>query len=213
MNIALYISGRSRLFDKWLVKQLQNNTENKIDVFCSFNEPYNEDKHSKIMNEIKPVSINWEEYILPDKWVNISHKHESTKPKNMCSMFYNNKRAFQLIEEYSRSSGIKYDLVVKFRPDIINNYLPNFLPINEGELYTPEDHVFGWPGINDMIALGSFNAMKIYSSMYDHIDEYINKGILFHPETMLRHHIDSQGLINNTFKYKYELDKERFFNL
>lgn len=209
MNIALYISGRSTLWDKWLVKQLKNNTDDKIDVFCSFNEPYKED--TKIMNEIKPVHINWEECIIPEEWLNVSYKHESTKPKNMCSMFYHNKRAFELIEKHATSNNIRYDLVVKFRPDIMNDFLPFFDHVSENELYTPKDHVFGWPGINDMIALGSFNTMKIYSSMYDHIDEYITKGILFHPETMLRHHIDSQGLISKTFEYKYELDKERFF--
>ena len=175
MNIAVYISGRSKLYDKWLVKQLENK-ESEIDVFCSFNEPYSETNHNNIMSVINPVSINWEEYNLPDKWMNVSHKHESTKVKNMCSMFYNNKKAFEFIEAYSNANCKVYDLVVKFRPDIMNENFPRFfLPDENNIVYTPDNHIFGWPGINDMIAFGSYDSMKIYSILYDHIDEYINK--------------------------------------
>lgn len=207
MNIALYISGRTKLYDKWLIKQLENNKEDKIDVFGSFNE----DENDNFISLINPINVNWERYILPEKWSNISHKHESTKPQNMCSMYYNNKKAFELIEEHMKSNNINYDLIVKFRPDIMNEYLPTFFIPQDNEVYTPDEHVFGWPAINDMIAFGNFETMKVYSSMYDYIDQYIDNGVLFHPETMLRYHLDDKGIIIKNFKYTYELDKERLF--
>ena len=205
MNIALYISGRSKLYDKWLIKQLQNNKEHKIDIFSSFNEDENKDFN----NLINPVCVKWEKYTLPGKWSNISHKHESTKPQNMCSMYYNNKRSFELIEEHMKNNNIKYDLIVKYRPDIMREDLPNFFITENNEVYTPDEHIFGWPGINDMIAFGNFESMKVYSNMYDCIDEYINNNVLFHPETMLRYHLDNKGITIKNFKYKYDLDKER----
>ena len=205
MNIALYISGRTKLYDKWLIKQLKN-TSNKIDLFGSFNE----DENVEFINYIKPVSVRWEKYVLPEKWNNISIKHESTRPYNMCSMYYNNMKAFELIEQHSNENNIKYDLVVKFRPDIMNDNLPDLFLTEIGEVYTPKEHSFGWPDINDMIAFGDFNSMKVYSTLYNHIDEYIDKQVLFHPETMLRYHLDDKGISIKNFSYIYELDKERF---
>ncbi len=206
MNIALYISGRSKLYDKWFINQIKNNSENTIDIFASFNEIENKE----FVNNIKPVSINWEKYNLPEKWSNISHKNDSTRPNNMCSMYYNNKKSFDLIEKYSKDNNITYDLIVKFRPDIINDKLPNFFVTNNNEVYTPDEHIFGWPGINDMIAFGNFESMKIYSNLYDYIDEYISKGVLFHPETMLRYHLDNNNISIKTFTYKYTLDMDRY---
>jgi hypothetical protein len=205
MNIALYISGRTKLYDKWLIKQLQNNTEHKIDIFGYFNEEVNID----FVSLINPISVGWEKYYLPEKWKSVSYTHESVRPQNMCSMYYNNKKAFELIEEHMKNNNIKYDLIVKFRPDIMNDKFPIFFITEDNEVCTPGEHVFGWPGINDMIAFGNFESMKVYSSMYDYIDEYIDNGVLFHPETMLRHHLDNKGITIKNFKYKYELDKER----
>ena len=206
MKIALYISGRSKLYNKWLSKQLKNNSHHEIDVFCSLNEEQNEE----IETLLNPVKINWERYTLLERWSNITHKHESTKPQNMCSMYFHNKKAFELIEKHMLDNNIKYDLIVKFRPDIMSEYFPEFSSAENNEVYTPSEHVFGWPGINDMIAFGNFEAMKVYSNMYDYIGEYISKNVLFHPETMLRYHLDNKGITIKNFNYKYDLDKERF---
>ena len=204
MRIALYIGGRSKLYDKWLINQIKESND-EIDVFASLNEEYNE----KFINVIKPLRVNWENYILPEKYLSVSFTHESTKPKNMCSMFYNNKRAFEMIETYSKENSVNYDIVVKFRPDIAVNTFPSFINPENNTVYTPDHGIFGWPGLNDQIAYGDFNSMKIYSAAYDYIDEYISKGVMFHPETMLRYHLDFNNIKIKEIDYKYELDIQR----
>lgn len=204
MKIALYIAGRSKCYDKWLITQL-NNTSYNIDIFASLNEDYNE----KFIKDINPLKYNFEKYILPDKYTNVTFSHESTKPQNMCSMFYHNKKAFELIEAYSIDNNINYDIIIKFRPDFMVDNLPLICKIDTNSVYTPNHSIFGWPGINDMMAFGDYNSMKIYSNCYDYIDTYINNNIRFHPETILRHHLDTNLININEIDYQYSLDPDR----
>jgi hypothetical protein len=41
------------------------------------------------------------------------------------------------------------------------------------------------------LAAGWHDPMLHYMSLFDHIDSYYAAGIMFHPETLLRHHLSN----------------------
>jgi hypothetical protein len=203
-KVALYIGGRSKLYDKHLYKLLQNQD---IDVFASLNEPYNED----FIKVIKPVSVNFEIYDQ-EKASYIcegAKEFETWSTYNVCSMFYNNQKAFELIEKYSLEKNIKYDVVIKFRPDIEVENLPDINKITPNTVYFPAWPVYGKYNTNDQLGFGNFQTMKIYSYVYDNMKEYVKKNILFHPETILGYHLQTFNIKIERINYHFSLDPNR----
>lgn len=49
-------------------------------------------------------------------------------------------------------------------------------------------------GINDQMAIGSQGAIAVYCSLYNWWEDYYNEGVLFHAETMLKHHLMVRGV-------------------
>jgi hypothetical protein len=101
------------------------------------------------------------------------------------SMFYGIKRAIEL------ASG-DFDLVVRVRPDCWFRSPVKLDAVDPGKVVVPLWGNFG--GLNDQFALGSQAAMKIYSGVYDHIDELMELGCLYQPEMMLKAHLFNYGL-------------------
>lgn len=210
-RIAIYLSGRSKLYDKWFILQLDSiYSLYDVDIFASFNEEYNE----TFIKIIKPKLVNFEKYNYPyyldlDK---INRKIKDTKIYNMCSMFYNNMIAFKLIEKYMNLHNIKYDFYIKFRPDIINYKFPDLIdPVEINTIYTPDTYHYGYNyQINDRIAYGDYWSMKIYSELYYYIDTYTNHDVYIHPETLLSYHLKYFKINNKLIKYDTTLDNDRF---
>ena len=66
------------------------------------------------------------------------------------------------------------------------------------------------PQVNDQISITNKNNMRIYCSLFDHLEEYINKdNIDFHPETLLAYHLEKNSLDTNEFDLKYDLSAFR----
>jgi len=216
--IALYISGRSTCFNENLIYQLKNyldkNKETEIHIFASLNEEPNTEHSKKFEEIIKPKKVIYEKFIAPEYILNHKNKHWYTKPYNCASMYYNNLKAFELIEEYSKELGIKYDMVIKYRTDIVR--IENDLPIpeediKENSIYTLFD--YNWHGgLNDQIGVGSFNTMKLYSDLYNRLKEYlIEDDIMLHPEILLRHHLTKNGVnLINLENWKYIINDKRY---
>lgn len=110
-------------------------------------------------------------------------------PVSVFLMWYKIKQSFSLMEEYEIRIGQKYDCVIKGRMDIkIHNSLD--LQHNLDKINIPPG--FDWKGgVNDILAWGGREPMEHYCKMFDRLDEYILSDIYFHPETLLRHHIQN----------------------
>jgi len=80
-----------------------------------------------------------------------------------------------------KGSGIEADVVVRCRPDI-EFRVPPEQPC-AGGIYVPR--FSNWFGLNDRFAFGSLTAMRTYFRRLDWLDEYIDAGGIFHPETFL----------------------------
>jgi len=130
-------------------------------------------------------------------------------------MFFNNMKAFEMIELYQREQGFVYDLVIRFRSDIVSaNPMPIVPDIVAGMLYIPENfdyNITGRGAINDQIAYGDVAAMKVYSSVYSCMGNYLKEGVPFHPETLLYHHLKVNGLSDKIYRFpfRYSLNSNR----
>lgn len=110
-------------------------------------------------------------------------------PVSVFLMWYKIRQAFSLMEEYEIQVGQRYDCVIKGRMDIkIHNDLN--LEQDLDKINVPPG--FDWKGgVNDILAWGGRDAMEHYCKMFDYLEEYILSDIYFHPETLLRYHIES----------------------
>jgi hypothetical protein len=108
---------------------------------------------------------------------------------NTLKMFYSIKKCFDLIEdEYDFVIRCRFDLIIQEK-FILKNIIDKLINDNY-DIYIPT-HIFnyGSMGLNDQIAIGKFEKMKIYSNMYSNLNNVLNKSTLFRPENLLETYI------------------------
>lgn len=219
MNIALYFSGRVNTYEEQIdyfknLKDLYN-----IDYFCSIN-GIQDEYHDTFIKELDIKSYFFEQHesIFDDSWISFP-THLSYADRDytlrMSSHFYNNKKAFELIEKYQEEHDIKYDIIIKFRADIISDEIfPIIQDIKPDYIYIPKEWDWDWRGmhgINDHIAYGSSEVMKIYSNLFPYIKEYCSEHSRgYHPESLLLYHLQRNEMKIERFNYTYTHNKNRY---
>jgi hypothetical protein len=86
------------------------------------------------------------------------------------------RRVWQVFE----ASGIEADVIVRCRSDLVFAVPPE--PPAAG-FWVPT--FCNWWGLNDRFAFGDLQAMQRYFTRLDRLDEYIDAGGIFHPESFL----------------------------
>lgn len=119
----------------------------------------------------------------------------ASKLKNMIPMFFNIMQCNYLKNEYEQQTGIKYDVVIRLRPDVF--FIREF---NEEELISAKKGLLVIPdpwnfcgGITDIFAMSNSPVMNLYSKIFESLKECYYKNI-FHPETITKYHIDKNSL-------------------
>lgn len=215
MKIAVLLSGRicpnNLQFDQTIYDKNINTLKllgDDLTFFVSINKSADNSEYTqKFLNELNITNnqINIEQTQEPQELYNYPKRME-TVYHNAYSMFYHNKRSFQLMEEYQNKHNINFDVIIKFRGDLKSTEkFPIETPINNLTVYIPNS--FDWSGINDQIAYGDFDSMKIYSNCVDYILDYCKNKIIFHPETILKYHLNTNNLKIKRFKYGYSITK------
>jgi uridine kinase len=207
MKVALLISGYLRTFKNNLPKIKKSIIDNFDDVDVYIHITKNEKNTDTYLNltsltddikyindELKPLSLICEDNILfsDDKKINNT---------------YNNWFKFYKLNELKKinetENKLKYDLVIKFRPDlnIISENIFNFsknkitIPkeslIDKKKLINPNDKY-----ICDILAYGISSLMDDYFSIFNNLESLIND-YGYVSETILYHH-----LTNNKINYK-----------
>lgn len=87
------------------------------------------------------------------------------------------RRVWQVFE----ASGIDADCIVRCRADLTFDVPPE--PPASDALHIPR--FCGWGGLNDRFAFGGLTDMRSYFNRLNRLDEYIDGGGMFHPETFL----------------------------
>lgn len=164
----------------------------------------------KIKELYKPIKIEIESYrVTGEKYVPYTDTDGLSYLANgVTNNLYKMYQVDILRQNEEKISGIKYDVVIKARPD----YMPHVpLPLDlikqaqyDNKLYLPS---FGhWPGLNDQLAFGSANTMKIYSECYLALDDLV-KRIWFDPHVLLKRYIQDTGLDLAFFDTDYVLER------
>lgn len=210
MNVAIILSGRIVTRDDKITTSRLKDTFSKYKTtyFISINNQVHDEEYTeRFMKEMKidQERVNIETTILPNTLETYKKKKESDYHRTY-SMYYHNKKGFDMITEYSRKHDIKFDIVVKYRVDINNEERMIDLMLCETEKETvciPEGMDFG--GTNDQIAYGDIASMYKYTRCVDNIIKICESGVVFHPERLLKEHLKMEKVNISRFKYKYKL--------
>ena len=213
MKVALLISGYLRTFKNNLPKIKKSIIDNFEDVDVYIHVTKNEKNNDTYLNltsltddikyindELKPLSLICEDNIL------FSNNKKINNTYNNWFKFY---KLNELKKINENENKLKYDLVIKFRPDLniisddIFNFSENVITIpkesliDKKKLINPNDKY-----LCDILAYGSSLLMDNYFSIFNNLELLIND-YGYVSETILYHH-----LTNN--KINYELKNIRY---
>jgi uridine kinase len=168
MRVCFLVTGIPRRFSKHLYKYLQQlEATLAFDVYIYFpkencdenyaNEVFQPQIFSSILQNPRYKLLLLDSQIpsIPDSF--------TQKQKNYIIQWYRIQKCFQFIPN-------EYELIIRIRPDVDFTIPPSsFIDIlktcNENKIYIPEGYD-EQSTINDQIAIGNFNAMKIYCSLF-----------------------------------------------
>lgn len=197
MKIAVLFSGRIFKFGNHYNNIMENIVQgHDADFFLSHSPELDEDLES-FCEVYKPIATsndpipeyNFEKYPPYD---------ENARRRNVTCMQYNRRRVFNLLDEHIKKTGIQYDCIVSYRLDLFS-YNKIDYNIQSNILYIPEgsDHN---GGINDQVAYGTYEQMKVYMNLINHIDTILfNIGVfhaeLINKENLLLHKVPIQRVL------------------
>jgi hypothetical protein len=218
IKYAMLISGRwnchqYNLFPQ-ILKYLNDNKDEWIDIHVAVNDDadkLNDYLNDKFMDAPFVSSFTCKKFEVPDYYINHSN-NAANNSRNTISMFYTQMLAYQQLLQYAKY--YKYNIVIKYRPDITSQNLPNLKDFIEYEnidiIYTPSIHRYGKKGYNynDQIGIGNVNVMRVYCHVYPYLDVYVNEFVL-HPESLLQYHLQKHDIKTELFDYNYNLDCRR----
>jgi hypothetical protein len=185
MNIAICLSGSRRTFSK-LKQNIELNLINDAkEVFAVLDEPID-------LNTNKSLYFNNQKLYF-NKIDNFFHrKRPETSIENTLQMFYRIYKCNELKSEYEKEENIKFDIVVRARPDLEYFNKINFKFLNKNEIIVPKD--YNWGGVCDQFWYSDSDTSDIISQLYLNIATYIAEGCVFHPETLLLYHCNKNNI-------------------
>ncbi len=134
--------------------------------------------------------------------------HLITQPKHpghMASMFYKINACNELRKEYEKQNNIKYDCVIRCRPDLLfTSGIESTLLNNLTQLILPKIYNFH-NGYNDQFAISNSNYMNIYSSFYHELPGYFNAKNEYYPEKFMKWAIEKHNIKINFSNITYQI--------
>jgi hypothetical protein len=213
MNVAIILSGRivSKDYESSINQLRRTFSKYNTTYFLSINKSVHDEAYTQRFMKDMDITrerVNIETTILPDGLETFKKKKESDYQRTY-SMYYHNMRGFELINRYTEKYNTKFDRVVKYRTDIDNttNNTINLLLCDRETVYVPEGCDFG--GINDQIAYGDMETMCKYSQCAKNITKMCESGIVYHPEMLLKKHLEIERVNISRFKYIYKLNYQK----
>jgi len=190
MKLALTLSGLVRGPIEWCYKTLEDEILNKFEPKVYLQAYTCED-----LNRIKEIYNPWKMVITSRdesiESMQTFRKFPETRAENILYMWRNVYRSSLLVDDDTEHMiRSRYDVgFTKGTHECLNKLIQNSLD----EIYIP----IGGDnrgGLFDMFAIGSKNAMKVYSELYLYITQYIQAGVPVHSELLLRYHLDQKGI-------------------
>jgi hypothetical protein len=211
MKVAVLVSGMLRTFEETyprFEKYIIDDLEPDIFFYGYPNKKginYCEDKIKQLWNpkdyKIVEYTYSLRKKICLDENKYEKNKRPETKVNNVLSAAYALKNCNDLRLKYQNDNHIDYDIVLRIRSDyyFINHINQSQLEsAKKGEILIPNEWDFKEVhplAVSDGIALSNNFSINKYCELYNHIDNYFDEGIMFHPETYFGVHIDRMNLV------------------
>jgi hypothetical protein len=205
-KIALCLSGliRHSFFCFPYIYQTFLNQDLDVDVFIhTWNDSptinlYNPKKY-KIENETDVIN-----HIRPQ--IPLDGVRIEGNVNNNIKMFYSIKKCFELVpDDYDVVIRCRFDLFLRDKIDL-KHWVDKILS-NEIDLYIPNER-FNMGGVNDQLAIGSYNGMKIYSDCIMYLNNLSKTLNRWHPESLLGTHLNQYNLKIIQDNYEYRIVKD-----
>lgn len=210
MKIALIYTGlpktNSQILDthiKYLI-----NIYSDIDIYIH---TYNNDNDSLVLikKTLNPIAIYTDtistiENKVKDIAQRIPQIGQDVRPINVLSMYYKWMKSLDFINNKN------YNIIIRNRLDIMFTQPINLIENNSINIPCGGDH---WGGLMDLFAYGNKHNMIQYKQIYLYLYQYlfVDK-IIFHPETLLRHHVKTHNLHTKRFDCPIVLRDQVFTN-
>lgn len=209
-KIAMYFSGRIISYEHCIANIIKLKDKYNITFFCSLNLPELTDYEYKFFEllNMNQNQYTFENLIAPDWIYTLDGQGHYMRREKMHSHFYNNKKCIELIHTYEKENNINFDIIIKYRADIVSNDIFPILHVNKNIIYIPHenDHT----GINDQLVYGDRDVMYIHSTLYDRIIHYCkNHNTPYHPESLTLKNIIDNNINIQRFDFRYSLDLRR----
>lgn len=242
MRVAILISGRLKCYETRLLPLLKNSNYD-IDLFISINAERDE-YHNKALNDLSKWLKG--EYIctflVPQEYknifINLNSGINEPLPYNQLSMFFNDRKCFELATEYADNNKFEYDAYMKYRSDIITDELPDIKTKNDYKIFSvvPWNNYYSsvidrskptiynsagdWrlpetiniPWVSDAIAYGNRISMDAYTQTYNYCLEMNQLWNGYYPiafEPSLCQNIYDKKIPVEFFHQPYSLDPSR----
>jgi hypothetical protein len=133
-----------------------------------------------LRNTYRPIAMRFDSYEKYQTSFEERAKQYSNfyhVPKNIISMLFKLGRGILMLEDYMFLTGKTYDLVIRMRPDLVfNEPLPEFDP---NKFYTLGYRNHMGQGTSDMIQVGNFFTISLFSKLLHHLPQiYRETGLL-----------------------------------
>lgn len=206
MKIAVCVSGHiSNKPDRVSVDDFIDSFEmefakkHNVDYFLALTyDVENEFFYNKIIDRLKPkIIVDLNKYTPPSN-IDYSNKRNEISVYNSIQMFWKIWLCNEAKREYEVSTGLKYSLVIRTRPDLYFNKSLSTIDIIKLRTGIIKIWVSYFPwvindyAVSDFFAIGKSKYMDYYSQVYLNINSIYKKGIVFHPETILGFHLKSR---------------------
>jgi len=202
MKIALLMSGYSRTIETNICKLKKNVIQdNDVDIYLHKTMDENSDKYNNI--------VKWEKVVenLNPKIVIESSNVMFNKNKNINNI-YNQFYKFYLLnkikKDFEKNEKIRYDYMIKWRPDINIDTKINFEAIEKNLIYIPEKSNIDRKRLTntndkylcDIIAYGENKIMTLYFDIFLQLND-LTSNYGYCQENLLYNYLH-----NNDIKYK-----------
>jgi len=203
MKIALCISGkpRSSMFCYPYIYDAFMNNEHQVDVYIHTWE------YCRAIDLYRPIKllINSQDEVLTKMlpMINLDGVNMEGNHYHNLLMYYSIKRCFDLIEG-------EYDVVIRTRFDLLLQ--PKFniqeilddLQSKKYDIYIPTEG-FNVGGYNDQLAIGTHNAMKVYSDTLFNLNNFGQELKRWHPETFLAKQLNDNNIKVHQTDWDYRI--------
>jgi len=147
-----------------------------------------------LRNTYRPIAMRFDSYEKYQTSFEERAKQYSNfyhVPKNIISMLFKLGRGILMLEDYMFLTGKTYDLVIRMRPDLVfNEPLPEFDP---NKFYTLGYRNHMGQGTSDMIQVGNFFTISLFSKLLHHLPQIYRETGLLCPHVVSEHFIRRLG--------------------